>query len=132
MYANYTFYTEKYLGSALTEEEFARAATRASSFIDYYTMNKAATYNDVNDVLAMCCCALAEQYKIIENAQAQSMSGELQSQTVGAWSKTYKSGTDTAADARKALSDIAMDYLAGTGLLYRGGKRCVSSCCDCI
>lgn len=38
MYATYTFYTDTYFGSALTEQEFARAATRASSFIDYYTI----------------------------------------------------------------------------------------------
>ena len=33
MYADYTYYTTTYLGSALTEEEFVRAATRASSFL---------------------------------------------------------------------------------------------------
>ena len=38
MYATYTFYTETYLGSALTEQDFARAATRASSFIVHYTI----------------------------------------------------------------------------------------------
>lgn len=41
MYATYTFYTDTYLGSALTEQEFARAATRADAFINYYTMGKA-------------------------------------------------------------------------------------------
>lgn len=131
MYADYIYYTTTYLGSALTEEEFARAATRASSFLDYYTQGKAKTYT--GDELEMCCCALAEQYQIIENAQTQSMSGgELQSQTVGAWSKTYKSGTETAAAARETLAGIAMQYLGHTGLLYRGGGCCVPSCCDCF
>ncbi len=131
MYADYTYYTTTYLGSALTEEEFARAATRAGSFLDYYTRGKSKTYT--GDELKMCCCALAEQYQIIENAQAQSMSGgELQSQTVGAWSKTYKSGTETAAAARETLAGIAMQYLGHTGLLYRGGGCCVPSCCDCF
>ena len=72
MYADYIYYTTTYIGSALTEEEFARAATRASSFLDYYTRGKAKTYT--GDELKMCCCALAEQYQIIENAQTQSMS----------------------------------------------------------
>lgn len=62
MYATYTFYTETYLGSALTEQEFARAATRADAFINYYTMGKAKDYPDTDNALAMCCCALAEQY----------------------------------------------------------------------
>nr|DAG79891.1 MAG TPA: Head Tail Connector Protein [Caudoviricetes sp.] len=79
----------------------------------------------------MCCCALAEQHQIIENAKVQSMSGgEVKSQTVGAWSKTYASGAETAEAARKTLENIAMDYLAWTGLLYRGGQRCVPTCCD--
>lgn len=131
MYADYTYYTTTYLGSALTEEEFARAATRAGSFLDYYTRGKSKTYT--GEELKMCCCALAEQYQIIENAQTQSMSGgELQSQTVGAWSKTYKSGTETAAAARETLAGIAMQYLGHTGLLYRGGGCCVPSCCDCF
>ena len=56
MYADYTYYTTTYLSSALTEEEFARASTRASSFLDYYTRGKAKTYT--GDELKMCCCAL--------------------------------------------------------------------------
>lgn len=128
MYADYKYYTDTYIGSALTVDEFARAATRASSFLDYFTRNKAKDYT--GDELKMCCCALAEQYQIIENAQTQSMSGgELQSQTVGSWSKSYRSGTETAAAAREALAGIATRYLAHTGLLYRGGVRCVPSHC---
>lgn len=131
MYADYEYYTDTYIGGALTEEEFAQASTRASSFLDYFTRNKAKDYT--GDELKMCCCALAEQYQIIENAQAQSMSGgELQSQTVGSWSKTYRSGTETAETAREALAGIATRYLAHTGLLYRGGGCCVPSCCNCI
>lgn len=131
MYANYEYYTGTYIGSALTEEEFTRAATRASSFLDYFTRNRAKAYT--GDELKMCCCALAEQYQIIESAQAQSMSGgELQSQTVGSWSKSYRSGTETAAAAREALAGIATRYLAHTGLLYRGGGCCVSSHCHDI
>lgn len=130
MYASYAFYEDEYFGSALTEQEFARASKRASAFIDYYTLGKAKSYPDTDNAVAMCCCALAEQYQIIENAKAQSMSGgEVKSQTVGAWSKTYASGTETAEAARKVLADIAMEYLAATGLLYRGGCRCVPSCC---
>lgn len=131
MYADYTYYNDTYYGSSLTEEEFARDATRASSFLDYFTRGKAATYE--GDELKMCCCALAEQYQIIESAQKQSMNGgELQSQSVGSWSKTYKSGTETAAAAREMLAGIARRYLAHTGLLYRGGNCCVSAYCERI
>ena len=57
--------------------------------------------------------------------------GELQSQTVGSWSKTYRSGGDSAQQAlssvqaaQSALTAIAQQYLAGTGLLYRGRGCC--------
>lgn len=130
MYADYEFYTNTYYGAQLNESEFARVATRASSFIDYYTRGKAASYSG-GDEVKMCCCALAEQYQIIEKATAQGISGgELQSQTVGAWSKTYRSGAETADAARQNLAKLAAQYLAGTGLLYRGGGCCVPPCCN--
>lgn len=130
MYADYEFYTNTYYGAQLNESEFARAATRASSFIDYYTRGKAANYSG-GDEVKMCCCALAEQYQIIENATAQGINGgELQSQTVGAWSRTYRSGVETASAARKSLAALASQYLSNTGLLYRGGGCCVPPCCN--
>ena len=53
---------------------------------------------------------------------------ELQSQSVGSWSKTYRSGGESAQQAltaaqtaKAALASAANQYLAGTGLLYRGG-----------
>ena len=40
-YADYTYYAGIYMGS-VSEEDFPRLAVRASSFLDYYTMGKAA------------------------------------------------------------------------------------------
>lgn len=147
-YADYAYYTGTYLGTAITEQDFPKLSLRASSFLDYYTQGKAAHNADL-DALKMACCALAEQYQSIETAQAlaqkslsaslsSSTSGELQSQTVGSWSKSYRSGGDSAqhalssvASAKNALTTIAQEYLGATGLLYRGrGCTCVSPCCD--
>ena len=54
---------------------------------------------------------------------------EVQSETVGSWSRSYRSGGDSArsaaqaaAENRAALLSIARQYLARTGLLYRGGR----------
>lgn len=149
-YADYAYYTTTYLGTAIAEDEFPRLSLRASNFLDYYTQGRASKNNGL-DALKMACCALAEQYQSIETAQAlaqKSMStslnsegsGELQSQTVGGWSKTYRSGGETAAQAIAArqtaqatLSSIAQQYLATTGLLYRGRGCCnVSACGDAL
>lgn len=147
-YADYEYYTTTYLGTAIKEDDFPRLSLRASSFLDYYTQGRAAQNSDL-DALKMACCAVAEQYQYIDTAQAlaqKSLSaslesdGELQSQTVGSWSKTYRSGGDSAQQAlssvqtaQASLGAIAQQYLSGTGLLYRGrGCCCVPPCCDAL
>lgn len=147
-YADYEYYKNTYLGTAIKEDDFPRLSLRASSFLDYYTQGKAAKNADL-DALKMACCAIAEQYQYIDTAQAlaqkslsasleSSDTGELQSQTVGSWSKTYRSGGDSAQQAlssaqaaQASLAAVAQQYLAGTGLLYRGRGCCyVPSCGD--
>ena len=139
VYADYEFYKNTYFGTAIKEEEeFPRLALRASSFLDYYTQGRAEKNPDL-DALKMACCALADQYQTIETAQAiaqkslsysmESSGPEVSSESVGSWSKSYRSGGESAASAlgstesyTNTLADIAKQYLAGTGLLYRGGS----------
>lgn len=149
-YADYEYYTITYLGTAIKGDDFPRLSLRASSFLDYYTQGRAAKNADL-DALKMACCAVAEQYQYIDTAQAMAQkslsaslesgeSGELQSQTVGSWSKTYRSGGDSAQQAlssmqaaKASLASIVQQYLDGTGLLYRGrGCSCVPSCRDTL
>ena len=147
-YADYEYYKDTYLGNLITEADFPRLSLRASSFLDYYTQGKASKNADL-DALKMACCAVAEQYQAVDTAQSlasksltaalSDSSGELQSQTVGSWSKSYRSGGESAAQAataaasaRSLLSAAAAQYLAGTGLLYRGGGCCVPTCCDAL
>lgn len=135
-YADYEYYTTTYLGTAIQEPDFLRLALRASSFLNYYTQGRAARNTNL-DALKMACCAVAEQYQTIDTAGAlaqkalssslSSEGGELQSQTVGSWSKAYRSAGDSAtqaaaaaSSARESLTAAASQYLAGTGLLYRG------------
>lgn len=136
-YADFKYYTDTYLGNAIEEIDFTRLALRASSFLDYYTRGKAEK-NPELDALKMACCALAEQYQTIDTAQSlaqkilsysmESNGPEAASETIGSWSKSYRSGGESAAFAaasvesyKQSLANIAMQYLAGTGLLYRGG-----------
>lgn len=145
-YADFEYYANTYFGTAIEYNDFSRLSLRASAFLDYYTQGRAAKNAEL-DALKMCCCAIAEQYQYIDTAKALAQksitsslgnNGELQSQTVGSWSKTYRSGGDSAQQAlssvqtaQAALATIAQQYLAGTGLLYRGrGCPCVPSCCD--
>lgn len=139
VYATFEYYISAYMGTTISETAFHRLAVRASAFLDYYTQGRAAQNPDL-DALKMACCALSEQYQVIEQAQAlanknlsaamESDGGEVQSETVGSWSKSYRSGGDSAgsaasvaANAQASLASVARQYLSGTGLLYRG-RRC--------
>lgn len=138
-YADFTYYATEYFGTAIPEDEFPRLAERASVFLDYYTQGRAADNADLKAV-KMACCAVAERQRVIEKAQAvadagmvasmQSGGREVQSESVGSWSRTYSSSDGggwstalTAADSMQtALAQAARIYLAHTGLLYRGGR----------
>lgn len=148
VYADYDYYANSYFGRAISEEDFPRFALRGSQYLDYITMGKVRKLAAVGlseesaalEAVKMCCCALAEQYQSIDAAQALAQKNlsaaaadgaEVQSETVGGWSRSYRSGGDSAqaavqaaAAGKDALLSIARQYLANTGLLYRGGRCC--------
>lgn len=141
IYADYDFYFYGPYHGTLSIEDFRRFVIRASSFLDYFTQGKAEKNADL-EAVKMACCALTDQYKLLEDAQALAQKNvnaalsddgpELQSESVGSYSRTLRSGGDSsvsamkaAAEARKAIPEIAREYLAHTGLLYRG------RCFDC-
>ena len=132
-YADYDYYSGNYMGT-VSEEDFPRLAVRASSFLDYYTQNRAKNNADM-DAVKMCCCALVDKYQLIEAAQhlaatrltAALTGDEVKSETVGGYSRTLASGGESAAaalnatdGARKLLAETCNEYLAHTRLLYRG------------
>lgn len=140
VYASYDFYRNEYLGQSIQAEDFPRLALRGSQYIDYLTQGRAGSRGEL-EAVKMCCCALAEQYQSIDAAvqlARQSLAAgaadgaEVQSETVGGWSRSYRSGGDSAQSAAQAaesgkaqLAETARQYLANTGLLYRGGRcRC--------
>lgn len=134
-YADFAYYSGTYMGT-VSEENFPRLAVRASSFLDYYTLNKVKNNADL-DAVKMCCCALVDKYAVIEAAQALAMKNlanaaandaEVKSETVGSYSRTLSTGGESALSAlnatdgaKKLLAETCMEYLAHTGLLYRGG-----------
>ena len=139
MYADYSYYTGTFYGSMISEADFPTYASKASDFIDYITYGKAKNNADLPEV-KKCCCALAEQYSIIDasvvaaKAVVQS-GGEIASETVGAHSRSFRSGAETlqgAAAAEAELGRIAGRYLLPTGLLYRGVKCVHTACCNSL
>lgn len=134
VYADFEYYRDNYLGNAIEEEAFPRLALRASAFLDYYTQGRAEKNADL-EALKMACCAIAEHYQLIDSAKTavkESLSDdyvELNSESVGSWSRSYGSTADivnaVSQNADIDLASIARRYLSRTGLLYRGGGcRC--------
>lgn len=140
IYADYEYYARDYMGRLISEDDFSRYALRASRYIDYITRDKAKNNLDL-EAVKMCCCALAETEQNIETAQqlahtslaAGAADGaEVQSETVGSWSRSYRAGgssaqsaVESAASLQSARLTTVREYLAHTGLLYRGGGcRC--------
>ena len=137
-YADYTYYSVTYMGTA-SEKDFPRLAVRASSFLDYYTQNRVKDHAEL-DAVKMCCCVLVDKYAVIDAAQAlatkrltdaSAADAEIKSETVGGYSRTLATGGESAISAlsatdgaRKLLADTCNEYLAHTGLLNRGGCRC--------
>ena len=142
VYADYGYYTGTYLGTLVCNDKFPRLAVRASSFLDYYTSGKAQKNADL-DAVKMACCALVDQYAMIDAAQAAAVknitaaadgAAAVKSETVGSYSRTLATGGETALSAlttaesiRKTLAETAAEYLAHTGLLYRG-RGCGGKC----
>jgi hypothetical protein len=132
-YADYDYYSWTYLGT-VSEEDFPRLAVRASSFLDYYTQNRAKDNADM-DAVKMCCCALIDQYALLDAAQkaatkslANAGDPETKSESVGSYSRTLTTGgeaaksvLDAVSTSKQMLANLCNEYLAHTGLLYRGG-----------
>jgi hypothetical protein len=107
-YADYAFYIGDYRGNAIAETEFDRLILRASSYIDRITRGQAASYLPAEPV-QMAACAVAEAWRVNEQG------GELASQSVGSWSRTFAKTKAKNPDAR--LYDAAAVYLSGTGMM---------------
>lgn len=108
-YVDYTFYIDIYKGKAIIEADFDRLETRASSYIDSITQGRASSYS-ADDAVKMASCAVTDAWLTNERG------GDLKSQSVGSWSKTY---AIKAKSADSKLYDAASLYLSRTGLLSR-------------
>lgn len=106
MYADYGYYRDHYLGDRIAEEEFPRLSARASEWLD--SVSRVGGHTE-EDAVKRAACAVAEAW------QASEEGGEVVSQSVGSWSKTYAAGEKRTRD--QALMDAARMYLVPAGLM---------------
>lgn len=103
MLPDYQFYTETYHGNQITEIDFPRLINRAGVFLQ----NLRCESDD--EKYSMAACAVAEAWQ--QNEQG----GDLISQTVGSWSKSYSKGKRS--DTQRLL-DAASLYLGNCAVRW--------------
>jgi hypothetical protein len=116
-YANYTFYSTQFLGTAIAESDFPQLALRASAVIDQITFNRAADDTDNVTAIKNAMCAVAEEL------QRQDKSGSVDgvaSESQGRYSVSYLASSNRSKSNLAKLYDAASLWLANTGLMYAG------------
>lgn len=83
MSPDFTFYTATYFGNQITEADFPRFIARASAYLDGLGCDLSAV---TDETFKMAICAVAEAW------QTNEQGGDVVSQSVGSWSKTFASG----------------------------------------
>ncbi len=133
-FANYTYYSEAYGGSLLSEEQFNYYAGRASEYINQQTFDRisVAVPEALTTKVSACCCELAENlYRFSSTSSGSGNSGagcNVSSEKVGQYSITYHSTAESIsgklngseAGLLDLLYNVICKHLASTGLLYRG------------
>jgi hypothetical protein len=117
-YADFEFYEDDFLGTAIAAVDFARLALRASAVIDQITFNRAAavitadTDETTITAIMMATCAVAETL-----SQEDGSSGRVvQSERIGSHSVTYADARTTHSARREAASL----WLESSGLMFAG------------
>ena len=122
MYADYDFYTDKYMGSAIPEAAYGAVARAAEAYINYITHNRI-NADDlpewVTERVKMAVCAVADAcYKQEHDDDSTTVASE----SVGNHSKTFAVVKRGFAEREYEKLTKAKQYLHGTGLLYGGLK----------
>ena len=116
-YADYTHYTDVYLGNAIAEADFPRLALRASAQIDRLTYNRAATDTDNTTAIKNAMCAVAEE--IQRQEQSDNVDG-ITSESQGQYSVSYGTNSNRARSNQTKIVDTAKLWLETTGLMFAG------------
>jgi len=120
-YADYEYYTGTYKGAVIDAASFDMYALKATQIVKQFTFNRI----DINNILEevkMCCCELAEYLYRKENADndTEATIKGLTSETTGSHSVSYETTEAREQAHNNIIKVIIYNWLAMTGLLYRG------------
>ena len=117
------YYTGTYKGTAIPTASFALYAERATTAVEFHTFERAGVIVTANTDTAtitkikMATCAAADA---LYYADQQASGGSIASEKVGDYSVNFAVSPDTALTVNAKVSNAMREYLAFTGLLFRG------------
>lgn len=134
MYADYEFYSTKYLGELVSEDDYPKYEMRARDELDYYTRMRIPFVKDENKMerVKMCECKLIDllfnydqELAEIKEYEDRTIEGVISSETVGKHSISYQKASlrnkvDVEKERSKKIKELIYKNLFMTGLLYRG------------
>ncbi|HHV09977.1 MAG TPA: hypothetical protein GXX75_06845 [Clostridiales bacterium] len=120
-YADFAYYKDTYKGAVLDAASFDAYSRNSTLIIRQHTFNRIKDDDVPNDV-KMCCCELAEYLSKKDAADQDTEAGikGLTSETTGGHSASYETAEAREQAHNKATGNIIYNWLAFTGLLYRG------------
>ena len=114
-YADYAYYTDTYKGAVLDAASFPLYAQKATQNIILHTFGRIPE-NNVPEAAKMCCCELAEEMYKHDKGDV----GNIASEKVGERSVSFVDKEKAEAIFWGKCTSIIYNWLATTGLLYRG------------
>lgn len=120
-YADFKYYKDTYKGAVLDAASFDLYSRKSTLLIRQQTFNRVSE-SDIPDDVSMCCCELAEYLSKKDAAEQDTEAGikGMTAETTGGHSVSYESSEAREQANNKAVSTIIYNWLAFTGLLYRG------------
>jgi hypothetical protein len=97
-----------YKGNTISESDFGRLAIRAGSYLDKLTGGRIS--DPPSESIKMATCAVAEAWQVNEQG------GEIASQSVGSWTKTF---TPKVKSDNQRLYEAAILYLDASNIIAR-------------
>lgn len=122
-YADFTYYEDTFLGTAIAEADFPRLALRASAQIDRLTFARAAaiitanTETDNVTAIKMATCEIAEE---IQRQESASNVDGVTSESQGQYSVSYGANSNRSKSNQSKIESAARLWLENTFLMFGG------------
>lgn len=128
-YVDYDYYKNEFYGTAIAEADFPGLAVKGSQMVDFYTSGRAReAYGDTMTAVKNATCAFAEiiqdESRLTAATFTADRASQVQSETVGSWSRSYGSAAATGTDLEMIASrkrEALLMWLGGTGMLQATG-----------